>query len=353
MYNLEDKSYQKRPKTMSEKTSQAYFRKLNQHVIDNKINLIVVILHGGEPLLVKKEYLDSWATQLFTTMNQNCTVLLRLQTNGILLDNEWINILYKHNIRIGVSLDGPREFNDKFRVTKSGKGTFDSVKSGLDTLLNHPHGNDVFGAILSVANPHIPPHEMWKFWIETGFTRFDFNLPHCTYENKPWFSIDELSDWMISLFEIWWNFNNPAYEIRFFKNIINLILGSSFSTDYIGGKPGGIVVIETDGSIQGTDALRACENEMTNLNMNIFDNELNDALNIPLVKLSNHSSSQLAPKCLSCRVKSVCGGGYLAHRFSKENKFNNPSVYCDALYNLISHIRNKIISESGELFQIN
>jgi len=99
--------------------------------------------------------------------------------------------------------------------------------------------------------------------LDTGFTRFDFNLPHCTHDTPPWFERVDLTAWMINLFDIWWKKDDPTIDIRFFRNIVHLILGATSSTDYIGGTQVGIVVIETDGSIQGTDALRACENGLT------------------------------------------------------------------------------------------
>jgi uncharacterized protein len=148
---------------------------------------------------------------------------------------------------------------------------------------------------------------------------------------------------MIELFDLWWKLDSSAYEIRFFKNIVNLILGAPFSTDYIGGKPGGIAVVETDGSIQATDALKACEHGLVDLGLAVEHNSFDDALLNPIVRLANYSSAQLSPACSHCRVREVCGGGYLPHRHSRTNGFNNPSVYCESLYAIICHIRGRML----------
>jgi len=350
MYNLEDKSYQSRPKIMSEETRDMFFEKLMKHVQNYQLGDIVIYLHGGEPLLVTKPYFVNWVEKLLTTVGSLCNVILIAQTNGILLDNEWIEIFHRFNIRLGISLDGPKAFHDTFRVTKNGAGTYDKVMLALKTLRDHPLGAHVFGSILSVANPDIPPEQLWQTWLRTGFKRFDFNLPHCTHDNPPWFTTDQLSPWLIELFELWWTENDPEIDVRFFRNIVHLILGASSSTDYIGGKQVGIVVIETDGSIQGTDALRACKNGLTNVNMNVFTNNIQDAMNIPLVKLSNNGASRLCQKCLVCDVKDVCGGGYVPHRYRERNDFDNPSVYCESLYRITKHIRNKILFEARHIF---
>ncbi|MEP7020283.1 MAG: radical SAM protein [Pseudonocardiales bacterium] len=348
MYNLADQSYLSKPVRMSERTRDAFFSRLVEHARDHKINPVTIVLHGGEPLLTGKDYLDRWITNLREALGSTRS-LVRLQTNGILLDDEWVDLLCRHDVRVGISLDGPAEYNDRFRVDLRGRGSYDRVLTGLRRLMDHPRGADVFGAILSVANPRIPATEMWDFWRGLGVTRYDFNLPHCTHDQPPWFTQDDLTTWMIELFDLWWAADDPQYEIRFFKNIVDLVLGAPFSTDYIGGKAGGIAVVETDGSIQGADALRACEDGLVELGLSVHHHAFDDALRNPLVQLANHSSAQLCETCQACRVREVCGGGYLPHRYSRARRFDNPSVYCDSLYAIISHIRERVVDSLGSL----
>jgi len=350
MYNLKDQSYLLRPKKMSLKTRDKFFAKLAAHVEQHTLQDIVVFMHGGEPLLVGKSYFQDWVAELRRTVGAICNVIVIVQTNGMLLDDEWIEIFHRFGIRAGISLDGPKRFHDEHRITRRGKGTFDKVMSALECLRDHPLGESVFGSILTVANPEVPPRELWDTWLSTGFSRFDFNLPHCSYESPPFFEIDSLTPWLIELFDIWWAKDDPSVDVRFFRNIVHLILGARSSTDYIGGTQVGIVVIETDGSIQGTDALRACEHGLTNVNMDVFNHEIQDAMAIPLVRDCNHGAAALCETCKSCDVREVCGGGYFPHRYSRTNRFDNPSVYCRPLYAIISHIRNRILSDSNGLF---
>src|SRR5262249_5815175 len=57
-----------------------------------------------------------------------------IQTNGTLLDAEWASFFRKHDFLVGLSIDGPREIHDTYRVNKGGKGSFDEVMRGLETL---------------------------------------------------------------------------------------------------------------------------------------------------------------------------------------------------------------------------
>ncbi len=64
-------------------------------------------------------------------------VLNTLQTNATLIDDEWASFLAEHHFLVGVSIDGPREMHDAYRVDKGGKPTFDRVVAGLETLQRH------------------------------------------------------------------------------------------------------------------------------------------------------------------------------------------------------------------------
>src|SRR5262249_15597799 len=70
-----------------------------------------------------------------------------LQTNGTLLDDEWCAFLHEHGFLIGISIDGPRELHDVYRVDKRGRPTFDAVMRGLRLLQQHHVKYDVLCTI--------------------------------------------------------------------------------------------------------------------------------------------------------------------------------------------------------------
>jgi uncharacterized protein len=99
-----------------------------------------------------------------------------------------------------------------------------------------------------------------------------------------------------------------------------------------------VLVIESDGEIQPLDGLRFCENGIANTPYNVLDTALDDAYRHDLIALYHDSHSRLCATCAQCRVKAVCGGGFLAHRYARSNGFDNPSVYCHDLYKLIERL---------------
>src|SRR5579862_5723663 len=91
---------------------------------------------GGEPTLLGVGFFRK-VVELQKKHAGGKTVSNALQTNGTLLDDEWCEFLATHKFLIGLSIDGPRELHDKYRVDKGQKPTFDRVMAGLGLLKRH------------------------------------------------------------------------------------------------------------------------------------------------------------------------------------------------------------------------
>lgn len=96
---------------------------------------ITLLWHGGEPLSVGKEYLTE-VMQYATEKLKNYHIKFLIQTNGTLIDDEWISIFCKFKVGIGISLDGYKELHDNNRLTKNGEATFDIIVKNMQKLKN-------------------------------------------------------------------------------------------------------------------------------------------------------------------------------------------------------------------------
>lgn len=88
------------------------------------------------------------------------------------------------------------------------------------------------------------------------------------------------------------------------------------------------------------DVLRIAGDGATQTSFNIFDNTIEDIKDEPGWKAARHASLNLSDKCNKCQFFGACGAGYLPHRFSKQNGFDNPSVYCADLYSMMSYMQS-------------
>ncbi|WP_373218532.1 radical SAM protein [Ruminococcus sp. 5_1_39BFAA] len=92
-----------------------------------------IIWHGGEPTLIKPELLDSIMSDQI--QKEHVNIQWSIQSNGTLITEKYIEVLKKHNVSIGISLDGPKKQHDTYRVFKNGKPTFDIIMKNIDRLM--------------------------------------------------------------------------------------------------------------------------------------------------------------------------------------------------------------------------
>jgi uncharacterized protein len=120
---------------------------------------------GGEPTILGVEYFEK-VVALQEKYAGGKRILNAFQTNGTLLDDRWGAFLKQHNFLVGLSIDGPRELHDTYRVDKGGKPTFDKVMAGLAVLKKH----GVEFNTLTVVNRRNAryPLDVYRFLKEVG-----------------------------------------------------------------------------------------------------------------------------------------------------------------------------------------
>jgi serine-type anaerobic sulfatase-maturating enzyme len=95
---------------------------------------VQVAWQGGEPTLMGIDFFRRSVELVEQHLAPGQRAAYSIQTNGTLLDDGWAAFLAEHGFLVGISIDGPREVHDAYRVNKGGKGSFDEVMRGLDHL---------------------------------------------------------------------------------------------------------------------------------------------------------------------------------------------------------------------------
>lgn len=95
---------------------------------------VTIAWQGGEPTLMGLDFFRRSVEITARHLAPGQTALHTLQTNGTLIDAEWAAFLRQNDYLVGVSIDGPKEMHDEYRVTKAGRGTFDQVMRGVGHL---------------------------------------------------------------------------------------------------------------------------------------------------------------------------------------------------------------------------
>lgn len=334
VYQGQDQNWVNQPKRMSQGTIGSICNSLNQ-VISFQESGFAVVLHGGEPLLLGATRLEEMLSNLRMVLPNRHKYPIAIQTNGMLINDEILEICSRYKTSISVSLDGVKKANDIARFTHDGKSSFQKVVNGIDKLVSHPDRDFLFSGTLSVIQPTTSPIENYKYLKSIGSKSIDVLLQdgNHTYlpKGKESFESIEYGEWLGELLEYYLRDPEPV-PIRFFDDLIKIILGGNPDKEGKGENNFGILVIETDGEIRKNDTLRATFDgaDYFEKHPNINEpNTLIDTLKSQEYVEASKIQKPTCQNCINCEINFICGGGMPLSRWSKEKEFDNPSIYCN------------------------
>lgn len=342
VFNKGDSSYTKESNYIDNEVIKKTLLEIERYCKKNALKKFEIIFHGGEPLLIGKGFFREFV-KLSQQIIHSTDLIFSLQSNGTLISEDWCKLFNELNIQVGISLDGNQEDN-KERVFKNNTSAFDEILTGYNNLLTYSTSG---GGVLSVINTSSDPVELYNFYKSIGVKGFDCLFPDCTYD-KPAPNSDNIGDWLIKLFDVWFFDGENKPTIRFFDTTLNLLLGAEYrGNETLGRQFNSVLTIKTNGNMEVVDSMKVCGNGFTHTPYNIKENSFEDMECIErfVYYYNAHQDSVLCTKCKTCLVKNICGGGQLAHRYSERNGFDNPSIYCFEIFKYIVHVQNMILKD--------
>lgn len=334
-YWFRDDAVYDKPKLMSADVLQQLLRRIEEHLVKHSPRDFPLILHGGEPLLWGIENFARIAEACAAISSRtNCAIPIAVTTNGVLINEAWLDCFETYNISVAISLDGPAHIHDVHRRSFQGTGTHAAVERAARMLV----ARDIGVSALAVCNPAHQPKEYVDFFASCGIDNYDIMMPDATVDEKPAL----IAPFYNGLFDLWLEANRykRTVNIRVVTDMVTALLGNDAPTEGVGYKPIELCTIMTDGTVEAHDVLRIAGSGVTRTTFNIFDNAIDDVRNEPRWKDAREASINLSAKCRECKFMNACGGGYLPHRFSKNNGYDNPSVYCDDLYAMFENMQS-------------
>jgi uncharacterized protein len=133
-----------------------------------------VVWHAGEPMVLPIGFYRDAFRLVDQRKPAHLSVAHSFQTNGTLIDDAWCAFFADERVNVGVSIDGPKRFHDRHRLTRSGRGTFDRTIAGIRLLRRHEVPFHVI-SVLSAASM-AAPRELFDFYVEEGIERVCFNV---------------------------------------------------------------------------------------------------------------------------------------------------------------------------------
>lgn len=336
VYNQGDTGWRRMPKHMSLATVGDVLARLAE-LYEDQQHSFDVVLHGGEPLLLPRSILQVLLEGLATRLPATCT--RSIQTNGILVDDGLLDLCLRTGTTLSVSLDGPAEIHDAFRIAFDGTGTYARAAAGMARIRQHPQADRLFTGALCVIDPSSDPCHVYEFFKSLAVPSVDFlfkdgNLDHLPLGKS---SIDstEYGRWLAILWECYIRDPHPP-RIRILDELGRLLLRGGPNKEGRDEPMRGIAVIETDGTIAKNDTLKStCDGADRFASLwSVAQSRLAEIAASP--EFVEYALLELptSPICRQCSLLPVCGGGMPLSRWHPETGFNNPSVYC-ADYKLV------------------
>ena len=352
MYELGDTTWQNAPKQfMTPETVDLLASRVAEHADEHTPERIGITFHGGEPLLAPPDYFAMVASALRQNVRLGTLLDFSVQTNGTLLTQNYLDVFAEHRIRVGLSLDGDQEANDRHRRYSHGGSSYERVMRAID-LLRQPQNNHIFANVIAVIDLENDPLETYEALLDTGAKSVDFLLPNGNWDSRPdgktSASDTPYAEWLKPVFDAWFlrKHNFESIRIKSFDSMINLTAGKKSLMEGFGLEPVREIVVTNDGSIEKLDTLRSSYDGAAQTSMHLRDTSITEVLAQPEFKIRTVGKQALADLCQTCPIVQKCGGGYEPHRYSKANGYDNPTVYCTDMMELFSHVRNRMVERS-------
>jgi uncharacterized protein len=341
---MADQAWREQPRLMSPAVIEMTAKRINEHVRSHSLPSVDIILHGGEPLLAGTQRLTELTGLLQAQISAR--VNFTVQTNGTLLRRPMLETLAELRIRVGVSLDGDAEATGRHRLYPSGRNSYNDVAAGL-RLLDSPEFREIYGGILCTIDVHNDPIATYEALLQFSPPVLDLLLPHANWSTPP--PDSGYTEWLIEVFERWYSAPVQETQIRLFAELIQLILGGPGAVESLGLAPATLIVVDTDGTIKQLDSLSSAYPGAADTGLHVLTSSFDDALEHPTTVARQIGADGLSAECRACPVMEICGGGLYPHRYRQGEGFRHPSVYCADLKKLITHVRERVVSDLADI----
>lgn len=359
---------------------------------------VTITWQGGEPTLAGLDFFRDAMRFQRAHQRPGQQVSHALQTNGTLLNDEWCAFLKDHDFLVGLSIDGPKQFHDHYRVTNTGEPSSKAVFRGLKCLQQ----NDVPFNLLCVINDRNVDHpdDLWQYLRSLGTPWLQF-IPAIEWEPDPAdLSRNVLAPYapppakygqfLCRIFDLWFERYRDKVSVRFFDSVLNKLVTGVMPLCILDGSCHTQLTVEHDGGVFACDHFIERRWQVARVGepdwMNAIDLDGSESVGLTVhgggyVKLETHAGrdivdaddvptestdaqglsdadwfdradgqrlsafaarkQRLPDKCVQCKWKPFCHGGCPKHR-SAGGETPEPTVLCEAYIMFYEHAMERL-----------
>jgi uncharacterized protein len=302
--------------------------------------------HGGEPTTLGTGFFQKALALQRKHKPTGWRVRNGIQTNGILLDEEWCRFLANEGFSVGLSIDGPAELHDPYRTTRGGKSTHAQVMRAYGLL----HKLSIHTDILCVVhNLNVrAPLEVYRFFRRIGCRYLGFlpaveqSLETAAGVGPDTPSAEEYGKFLCKIFDEWIERDVDRITVQTFEEAARPALGLEHSLCVFRETCGQIPILEHNGDFFPCDHFVDREHRLGN----ICETPLRQLLESDAQKNFGAAKREALPRyCLECEVLAMCNGGCPKYRFIRTPDGDPGLNYlCAGLKRFFMHSRAPLAS---------
>ncbi len=285
---------------------------------------------GGEPTMLGVEFFRRAVALEEQYRPAGVTIRNALQTNGTLLDAEWAAFLKENRFLVGLSIDGPRELHDRYRIDRAKRPTFDKVMAAVELLKEHKVD---FNVLVVVQRQNAKkPREVYRFLKSIGVEYMQFipivertadgevlagapqtDAEGAAYRVTPWSVLPkDYGTFLCRVFDEWIKEDVGRVFVQFFDTQLGLWAGGPAGLCWFAETCGQGLAMEHNGDLFACDHYVYPEYRLGN----ITETPMADLVALPFQeKFGNDKRDTLPRQCRECGYRFACNGGCPKHRF--------------------------------------
>lgn len=326
---------------------------IKQYIEGNKVDVVTFTWHGGEPSLAGLDFYRQ-AIEFQRKYAGKKRIDNSLQTNGILLDEEWCQFLHENHFLVGLSIDGPQSIHDANRLDKQQRPTFERVLRTISllhryavefntmTTVNHNsigRGREVYRFLKSIGSRYMQFMPVVEHTLKSPNSQRDYIVPPNTPGSQlaPWsVTAKGFGEFMCDIFDEWIIQDVGRYFVQLFDVSLAQWYGVKPALCAFCDNCGDSLVVEHNGDIYSCDHFVYPEYKLGN----ILDTTLLEAfVSRRQADFGAAKHNNLPEECRRCRYYFACRGECPKHRFECSSE-NEPylNTLCEGYKEFFRHV---------------
>lgn len=335
---------------------ESYIRQTIEASVDAGMQEVPFAWQGGEPTILGVDYFRQVVALQKKHAPEGVTVTNALQTNGILLNDDWGAFLKDNEFLVGISIDGPKKVHDRYRIDRAGRPTFDAVMRGLEVLQRCEVEHNALTTVHRANGGK--GKEIYRFLKGLGIEFMQF-IPIAERAGRDGLAgapqVDKepgntVTSWSVSprvygkflcdIFDTWFSRDIGKVYVQFFDVQLGLWMGHRSSLCVFAETCGNALALEHDGSLYSCDHYVYPEYRLGN----ITETPMRELLWTDRQReFGRDKADGLTAQCKSCSFRFACNGGCPKHRFAKaKDGEEGHNYFCESYTMFFRHAGTRL-----------